>query len=269
MLKNKYFWINLLLGVLVVIFLFWASFKYLDLYTNHGESVTVPDIDSMTLSEVDALLDGKNLTYAIMDSVYNPDFRPHEVISQSPSPGSKVKENRKIYVSVRALKPPLTKVPAVEGKSLNSAQRILENTGFKVGKIEYRPYPYANSVMEIQIKGKKLEGNAELPEGSVINLIVGSGIGESKVSVPDLSGMTLAEAEFLLSGGYNLNIGFTKYRDNIRTQQDSLNAVIYRQIPEPTEEEVLRWGEAIDVFLTKRSEYVAPRDTTDYELEVD
>ena len=264
-LKNKWFWINLVLGILIIIAFFWGTIKYLDLYTKHGESITVPDIDSMTLTEVEALLRGKNLEYHIMDSVYNPDFRPHEVISQTPPPGSKVKENRKIYVSVRALNPPQLKVPNVEEKSLNSAIRILENNGFKVGRTIYKPYPYANSVIEIQQKGKRLEPGAELPQGAVIDLLVGSGVGDSKVSVPNLAGMTLEEAEFLLTGGYNLNIGFTKYHSEVRTRLDTINSVIYRQIPEPTEEEILRWGEAIDVFLMKRQDYRIQKDTINAE----
>ena len=41
---NKYFWLNLIAMMAVVILLLFGVLKWLDVYTRHGEAVVVPDV---------------------------------------------------------------------------------------------------------------------------------------------------------------------------------------------------------------------------------
>lgn len=260
-LKNRKFWFNII-GVFVLFFILtWGMFRYLRSYTNYGESVTVIDFKGMVLNEVEDLLKDRYLKYSIMDSIYNPDLKPYEIISQTPIPGSKVKENRTIYFTVRSLKPDERKLPDLEGISLRNAMSKLNNQGFKVNEIIYRPYEYINSVIYVSKDDKHLKPGTVFPKGTEFDLIVGNGLGSTKVSVPNLSGQTLEEAEFNLHGGYNLNIGATLYDGGVQSKTDTIFAIIYDQNPKPTDEEILRIGEFIDVWLMREEDYKALMDT--------
>lgn len=262
---NKYLWLNILLAIAFLLLLFWGAFKWLDWMTDHGESVTVPDLKGMTLEEVDEYLANKQLRYKIMDSTYNSGLDPHEVYSQNPREGSKVKENRNIYIAINALNAPNNKVPNLERKSYETALNKLRNEGFKVGEIIYKPDRFENSVIELQFNGKKLEPFAELPEGSVIDIVVGSGLGNPEVPVPNLIGLTLSKAIFYLQG-YDLNIGYTVYDESVQSRSDTLDAVIFKQLPHPGEGRMMRWGEAIDVHLMHDEWFEAMQDTVDIEV---
>ncbi len=261
LLKSKKLWLNIFSMAVIAMLVFWGSLRWLKSYTQHGESVTVPDLRKMTLEEADRLLENQNLSYHIMDSVYRQDCVPTEIIAQVPPPGMKVKEHRHIYVTINSTIPPKTKLPDLNGKSLRNAINILANNDLEMGEISYEPYPFANAVIRAEFEGKEIMAGTECIKGSKIDLVVGNGLGETKVSVPSLWGKTLEEARFILHGGYNLNIGQIVLSENISTREDSTMAVIYRQFPKPSEEKTLRWGEFIDVWLMKREAFEIMKDT--------
>ena len=60
---NKYFWLNLIAMVAVVILLLFGVLKWLDVYTRHGEAVVVPDVKGMTVGEAEMLL--RNTWYPV------------------------------------------------------------------------------------------------------------------------------------------------------------------------------------------------------------
>lgn len=259
--KNKFFWLNLAGTVVLFFALFWITFRYLRTYTHYGESVTVIDFKGMVISEVEEMLEDRHLQYTIMDSIYNPDLKPLEIISQTPAPGSKVKENRVIYLTIRSKNPDNRKLPDVEGISLRNALSKLNNQGFKVNEIIYKPYEYINSVIYVAIDDEHILPGTVYPKGTEFDLIVGNGLGSTKVSVPNLTGQTLEEAEFNLHGAYNLNIGAALYDGGVKTRTDTVFAIIYDQNPKPTDDEILRIGEFIDVWLMREEDYNALIDT--------
>ncbi len=261
-LRSPVLWLNLLAGALLILLVFWGSFRWLDRYTMHNESVTVPDLRKMTLKEADELLADQHLRYTVIDSTYCAGCTPTEILAQDPPPGARVKEKRHIYLTINNKVPPKTKLPDLVGKSLRNAISILKNEDLDIGEISYEPYPFANAVIRAEYKGREVKPGTSFTTGTRIDLVVGNGLGETKVSVPRLIGKTLEEAKFILHGGYNLNIGFTHYSESVISARDSAKAVIYRQNPNPTEEKVLRWGEFIDVWLMKREAFEIMNDTT-------
>ncbi len=249
LLKTKFFWINILAGILVVAITIWATFYWMDVYTRHGESVTVPDVVNFPLDGAVGKLEDLKLEYAIRDSSYRSDIAPGFVLEQDPEANSLVKEKRKIYLTVNVMKAPQIAVPDVRGDSLSVDQisSRLRQKQFTVGELDYVSYPYRNIVLHLTLKGEKLEPLQKVKKGEVIGIVVGNGEGASDVITPNTVGLTLTEAEFLVRSNY-LNVG-TLYFD--KTVEDSAAAVVYRQSPRVDSDYQLSMGEGIDLYLTQ------------------
>ena len=79
--------------------------------TNHGETVTVPDLTGRKVEDLKRFLESRNLTFEVKDSTYSRRHRdrPGTVLLQSPEPGAKVKRSRKIYITVTPRNAPRVK----------------------------------------------------------------------------------------------------------------------------------------------------------------
>ena len=226
-------------STILVLFFFYV---YLPISTNHGETITVPDLVGTGMEELDEQLIKRDLRFEVSDSAYSSDYPPLTVLRQFPKPGSKVKENRKVFISVNSFTPPSTQMPNLVDKSLKNAELILSSFELKVGKIKFRPNPYLNAVLEQQFNGEIIDENTNIPKGSVIDLVVGDGYGNRIFNVPDLIGRSLEDVTALIAG-ISLRLG------SIINSGDSMMApgFITRQIPESGEK--IRIGESIDIWV--------------------
>ena len=76
--------------VLILIFFYY----FLPTYTNHGETITVPNVIGVQLDQLDEFLIKRDLRFEVTeDSAYSSDYPPLSVIKQVPLPNAKVKEN--------------------------------------------------------------------------------------------------------------------------------------------------------------------------------
>ena len=183
-----------------------------------------------------------------MDSVFDMNKPPLSIMEQNPKPGSKVKEGRTIYITVNATKAPTTEVPDLVGKSsLKYARMQLESFGLKVGELIYRPDPHLNSVIGLSLNGKEIKAKQKIPRGTMIDLILGDGLGGGKIPVPYLIGLRYDEAEFKLKGN-SLNIGALVVDAGVT---DTAGAIVYRQFPEYGQGNQIRMGEPVDLFIAK------------------
>ena len=245
---NKVLGYNILiaLGVFILLLLFVQS--GLKSYTRHDESVTVPDLRGSSFEQVKNILGGKNLDWQIMDSVYDMSKPPMSIIDQNPKPNSKVKEGRTIYITINATKAPTTEIPDLIGRSsLKYAKMQLESYGLKVGELIYKPDPHLDAVIGLMANGKNITKKTKLPRGTVIDIILGNGLGDERISVPYLIGMPLNEAIFKMRG-YSLNTGAIIADEGV---SDTLGALIYKQIPDYGEGHTIRIGEPIDLFVAR------------------
>ena len=48
---NKFFWVNIIAMIVVVVVMIFGVLKWLDIHTHHGETVAVPDVKGMTVDE--------------------------------------------------------------------------------------------------------------------------------------------------------------------------------------------------------------------------
>ncbi|MEQ8811494.1 MAG: PASTA domain-containing protein, partial [Imperialibacter sp.] len=101
-----------LMVAIAVVFLLGFFYVYLPNTTNHGETITVPDLEGIPLDELDEFLTDRNLRFEInKDSGFSSQYPALAVLKQFPLPNSKVKENRKIYISLNAKEPPKVRMP--------------------------------------------------------------------------------------------------------------------------------------------------------------
>jgi beta-lactam-binding protein with PASTA domain len=208
--------------VLLVIYFF----VYLPSTTNHGETITVPDIEGRQLSELDEILLSKDLRYEVDDSSYNADYKPLTVLKQYPHAGAKVKEGRKIYISINSVTPPTVPVPNLIDKTPPGADMLLKSNELRRGKITIVHGGFANVISEMKYRGNTIEAGTRIPKGAVIDLVVGDG---GSNNLPDFTDMPYDEAEFTILGS-NLIIGDVEL---IGPDTTGVGAVVLKQTPAP------------------------------------
>lgn len=252
MISLKKFKSNTLGGILLSLFLssviiVCLSIVYFYVYlpnaTNHGETITVPNIEGKSGQEAAAFLAKHDLRYEVNDSSYSERYPPLTVLKQYPRAGSKVKEHRKIYVSINRLDPPSIPLPNLVDGSLINAEAVLRGNELRRGRIELRSSPFLNLVLDMKFKGHSIAAGVRVPKGSSIDLVVGDG-GGGGGDMPDLSGLSLEDAKVLIFG-VNMSIGA------IHLVGDTLNAdpVILRQKPGAGEN--FKVGDVVDIWVGK------------------
>jgi beta-lactam-binding protein with PASTA domain len=84
-----------------------------------------------------------------------------------------------------------------------------------------------------------------LPIGSELILVLGNGMGNTKVDVPFIVGLTYSEALTVLQEN-----GFTLGALVVDADvSDTSSAKVYSQMPEPGDGNQLRVGESVDIFI--------------------
>jgi len=236
--------IGLVLGIsLAIILLFF--YLYLPWTTNHGESITVPDIVGKTTTELEDFLDEKDLRYEINDSTYDPNVKPLTVMSQYPKPNSKVKEGRKIYVTIRAIKPPQVKMPQLVDASLLNAQMVLQSYGLVLGGLQYEPHYAENAVLKQLVNGRPIAAGTSIAKGTKVVLVVGSGTGEAiPFELPNFVNQPYDEASLTISG-QGLSLGSVVYVENAKEAPGT----VIRQKPEAGPGKQIKQGEIIDLWV--------------------
>jgi len=249
---------QLALALSIFAVLTWLIFQWLSIYTHHGESIEVPDFKGLKIVDLKSFLQDKKLKYTIIDSIYDPKGPKGIVIRQDPEKKSLVKENRTIYLYVTTLLPPQVTMPKLKDKSLRQAISVLETYGLKFGRLTSRPDQCANCVLEQMVKGKKIEPGTQVPKGTAVDLLIGKGLSDEKVVVPNLRGLTYSQAIQKLALS-SLSEGKAIFDSPV----DSAHEKVYRQIPAGSGEKVkIRMGSSIDLFLTSKEELVDNADSS-------
>jgi eukaryotic-like serine/threonine-protein kinase len=243
--------LHLGLAVFVLILLLIVFSSIQKVYTHYGEALTVPDFSGYTLDKVDQVCKEKDLKFKVIDSTYAANTQFFTVYEQSPKANSKVKRKRMIYLTITTDKPPKVRIPNVIDVSLRQAVTLLEGFGLKVGEMKYVSGIAQNVVIRIERKGRLLHQGDLIDKGSYIDLVMEDGESAEMVPVQNLSGLTLEEASFALSG-FVLNIGAAIYDKMVK---DSSKAVVYKQIPAPSDNNIISKGSSVDVWLTTPANY--------------
>lgn len=175
-LKSRTFFSQVIMGIAIIAVLGFLFMHWLTYTTDHGHEITVPDLRKLSEQQVEEKLDDLNLDYVLLDSVdYNPDFPKHSVVEQDPIAGSKVKENRKIYIKINSAGFTTVKIPNLIEKTYRQAIPTLKALGLEEGTITYKPYLGKDMVLEMRWNGKKLNPGDKVFKSSKIDLVLGDG----------------------------------------------------------------------------------------------
>ncbi len=258
--KDLFIHIGVILGssLFLVAFLFYI---YLPVRTNHGETISVPDVVGMSPDELSEFLEKRNLRFEVTeDSSYSSEFEPLSVLRQVPKPNTKVKENRKIYVTLNAERPPSVRMPRVEDLSLKSAQMVLKSYDLKLGKIRFVPDDFFGVILEAKMNGRNVLEGENIEKGSTIDLVVGDGFGNTIFQSPNLIGLEQEEAEVVIIGS-GLKVGKVRFttiaqagfvvRDtaglDVIEFRDVAPGSVQQQYPEA--QKILKIGDPIDIWV--------------------
>lgn len=166
---------NIFLMAIILFALIGATLWWLNSYTRHNESVTVPELKGMQVQDIETLINSSHLKYEIVDSIYHEGGTPGAILEQIPVGNSKVKEGRTIYLTVQSINEPMVAIPDLEDASLRQAQTLLSTLGFTHVAIEYIPSEFRDLVYGIEHKGQKLKAGQKIPKNATITIKVGNG----------------------------------------------------------------------------------------------
>jgi len=174
--KSKTFLIQLGLAVLAVILIAFITLQWLKSSTNHGEFVEVPDFAKMSVPDMRSAVSEAGLRFEVLDSAnYNPDYPRFSIIEQNPIAGKKVKENRKIYLTVNPSGYKKVSIPDIYQNSSRNAKSKLRAVGLDVQRITYIDQIGKDMVYYVKYKGKNISPGTKLPKTSKVELVCGNG----------------------------------------------------------------------------------------------
>lgn len=177
--NNRHTWkavaISLVSMAVITLLLLFALAKWIDRYARHAEYITVPQITGMDESEAAEVLSASSLTYRIEEYRYDAGSGEGQIIAQRPKAGSAVKAERIIYVTVNSGKIPMKAIPDVaDNSSLRETVSKLTAAGFRLTEHEYIPGD-KDWVYEIRLGNTVIPNGKEVPEGSLLTIVVGNG----------------------------------------------------------------------------------------------
>ena len=225
----------------------------LKLYTHHGQAVEVPDYQGMTTREAKRKARSRSFTTLVNDSIYIVGKAPDIILDQVPKPGSRIKKNRYIYLTVSSSTPPQIPLPSLVGGNDDFEQyrKKLERLGInaRVKDREFNAELEDNTILYLVFKGKRIEPNelkrgVKVPKGSTLDIVV-SIRNTGTVDIPDLVCMTYEEAIFLLQSS-QLTVG------SVFAPGEPLPWLyVYKQTPGFDPALKLSVGEGISLYLSE------------------
>ena len=254
---NKGFYKNLAMILLFWVIVLLGIFYWLKSYTNHGQQLTLPDYIGDNIVEARKDAEEKSFEIVINDSIHIVGAEGGKILDQNPEGSMKVKENRKIYVTISKYNAdlvPVSRFPILYGKNYDRKSRELKNAFELESKIldyKYDPGP-PDHILAVIYKGDtivsdtKRKIDTKIPKGSTLGFILSNQAG-GELSVPDLTCKTYEEARFYLDAiGLYISAEFMN-ADVV----DKNSAYIFKQEPSVNGGTIGR-GEGIQIYLTQK-----------------
>ena len=258
---SKKFVLNVLMAIALGIASIIGLYFWLDAHTEHGITVEVPDFSGIPFDSVVSITDTMDIEFEIVDSLYSEEIPRGTVADQEPKPYAQVKRGRMIYLTVNAVLPQQVGVPDLRNLSFRQAKAILETFGLILGQLEYVPDIAKNAVLDQKINGVSFVKGESVFKGTIVDLVLGDGLSNTKVPVPYLQYLRLDEAVERIKSS-SLNLATFKMDSTVT---DTGLARVYKQIPPYSKEQLLQMGSSIFIYLTQDTAsidydptYVAP-----------
>ena len=174
-LTSRYLWLNLLAMGLLVVLLAIGVHVALNLYTHHGETVSVPDVRKQSFESAVRTMEARGLTVEVNDTGYVKSLPPGTILEQLPAAGTRVKTGRVIYVTINATDSPTLALPdIIDNSSLREAQAKLSSMGFKLGSPKLVPGE-KDWVYGVLCRGRRVSAGERVSIDHPLTLMIGSG----------------------------------------------------------------------------------------------
>ena len=179
---SKTFLKQLIIAVAVLLLFVFVIMKWLNITTNHNQKIEVPNLEKMSLLEVEKTLKELDLNLFVIDSAsYNPNYPKKAVIEQDPEPGDFVKEGRKIYLTLNPSGYANVEIPDLFGKTKRQVNSQLIAIGFRISSKPIYVSDIAKDVVRgLRFNGKDLKAGDKIPKNSLIILKLGDGKGSGQ-----------------------------------------------------------------------------------------
>ena len=184
-----------------------------------SDSLVVPDLRGLTEADAHVNLEAKGLTLMIGGRKADRLAPPGTVISQTPLPGSKVKQGTTVSVTLAGESPV---VPDLGGRTIAEATVLLEQSGFK---IQVGPSAPSDTVAKGHIAKQVPPAGTAYEPGRTI--VVTPSDGPKDVAVPRLIGLPLNRAKQVITDA-GFKVGTIKWSYN----EDWGAFIVLSQVPE-------------------------------------
>lgn len=176
--KNVRFWgLQVCLALFLLFAGIYAVLLSLDGFTRHGEFIVVPDLEHVSLSKAQELLEKSHLRYEVRDSTaYNKEYPPYTVMKQTPEANEKVKKDRKIYLSINPTNFRKIDLPNIIRRPIKEVRPNLASLNIKIGRVTYVNDISKDAVLRAFYKGKEIKPGDKILENSTIDLECGNGL---------------------------------------------------------------------------------------------
>ena len=239
---------NLLAALIIIIVLIAGAVIFLNIVTKHNQELIVPDLSNMSVGEAAGVASAEGMRVEVVDSVYVKRMKKGAVYRQNPSAGSKVKDGRRIILTINATNAKKVTMPNLIGYSMRQAMAELQSRGLVLGKLIYVDDIATNNVLR-QLKGnRQIDPGVMIESESVIDLVVGLNTSDNETYIPDVVGLKHISALDAVHAN-SLNISKLRFDKSVKNYDDSLSAVVYKQNPEPSEHPV-KMGADVTLYLT-------------------
>ena len=138
---------NLLICFILVVVMIVGAIVFLNVVTKHNQELVVPDFSNMTVEQAQMAAAQAGMRVEVTDSVFVKRMKRGAVRDQNPSPGAKVKEGRRISLTINALNAKKVTMPNLVGLSMRQALAELQSRGLTPGKLIYVEDLATNNVL--------------------------------------------------------------------------------------------------------------------------
>ena len=240
---------HLLMAFVLVVVMIAGAMVFLDVATKHNQELTVPDLSNMSVEEADSVAALNDMVIDVTDSVFVKRMKRGAVYRQNPAPGSKVKSGRRIVLTINAVNAKKITMPNLVGFSMRQAKAELLSRGLTLGKLIYVQDMATNNVLRQLHDNLEIEPGTMIESESVIDLVVGLNGYDFVTYVPDVAGLKFMSAVDAVHD-HSLNVRNMRFDKSVKDYDDSLNAMVYRQTPEPSDSIHVNMGSDVTLYLT-------------------
>ena len=113
---SKAFFKHILIIIVLVVIIIWLTLFSIKKITKHGQAITLPDYSGLFIDELD---NENDFEFFVIDSIHDATREKGSIVAQDPLPESKVKEGRKVYLTVVAMLPEQVAMPNLIDLKIN------------------------------------------------------------------------------------------------------------------------------------------------------